>query len=280
MNAAQRLCLATGAQGGACRADSPRCDAMLECSSASTCRASVAMGGACDLSGGSTFCATGTSCSPNAMGTAGTCAANGTAAGSACRDAAPRCDAMFECSTPTGAGTCARPIAAGMPCVTTSTTDRCAMGGVCEATMRGGTAGACRAVMSETEPNNTPATGNGPITASTFFRGSIMPATDVDCVRVTVPMNGSITAYTGDVTGACNLGTGADTIITLYNPMGTEISTNDDYAGRGLCSEINPETPGDMRLPAGTYSVCVSTYMGTPAIASYYLNVRINPPAP
>jgi hypothetical protein len=86
----------------------------------------------------------------------------------------------------------------------------------------------------EMEPNNAPAMGNGPVTATTIFRGAIMPGTDTDCFRVTVPMGATLTAYTSDEAGTCNLGMGADTILTLNNPMGMEIATNDDAAGRGL----------------------------------------------
>ena len=67
----------------------------------------------------------------------------------------------------------------------------------------------------------------------------------------------------------------------LNDPMGNEIATNDDAMGRGLCSEINPMTDGAARLPAGTYSVCVSAFEGMAgpvAIPNYYLTIRINAP--
>lgn len=277
-DATQRICIADGASGGACRASTPRCDGMgAECSAGHTCVVPVAMGGACDVTGGGTSCATGASCAPNAMGTVGTCATNGSAAGTACRDVAKRCDATLECSTMTGAGTCFTPIAAGMPCVTTSNNTRCGMGGSCDVTTLMGTTGICIVPTDEVEPNDTPARGNGRITTNAIFRASLSTGADVDCVRVTVPANASITAFTSDEMGTCTLSMGADTVLKLYNPMGMQIAENDDGMDRKFCSEINATTMGASHLAAGTYAVCVEAFRGANAIAAYSLHVRIVP---
>jgi hypothetical protein len=149
--------------------------------------------------------------------------------------------------------------------------------GVCQGAT-GAATGTCAATVAETEPNDAHAMGNGPVTMNTIFRGALSSADDIDCFRVTVPANSSITATTGDATGACNLGMGADTTLQLNNPMGDEIATNDDVRMGVLCSELNATVMGTTMLPAGTYSVCVGAYMGTPAIPNYYLNVRIVAP--
>jgi hypothetical protein len=282
MNIGRSVCVTDGGRGGLCRTDSPRCDAMLECSSATapTCRAAAMAGAACDVTNTATFCPTGSSCAPNAMLNGGTCAAAGTAAGAPCRDAADggmRCDAMLTCSAATGAGFCQRSVAAGMPCDLRFNSTTCAMGGICSAAASGAATGTCAATTPEMEPNNTPATGTGPVTTDTIFRASLSTGDDVDCFRVTVPARASITAFTGDATGTCNLGMGVDTTLSLNNAMGMEIATNDDATGRGLCSEINATTMGASGLAAGTYSVCVAAYMGMTAIPNYYLTVRIVP---
>ena len=284
MNPARTVCAADGARGGLCRTDSPRCDMSLECSAAmpATCRAAAMAAGQCDLTNVSTFCPSGSSCAPNAMLNDGACAVNGTAAGTPCRDMAPRCDGMLTCSTDMGAGVCRRTVPAAMPCDLRYRSTVCATGSTCLGASATAATGTCTAPTMEMEPNNAPAMGNGPVTATTIFRGAIMPGTDVDCFRVTVPMGATLTAFTSDDAGTCNLGMGGDTILTLNNPMGMPIATNDDFAGRMLCSEINPMTMGAAPLAAGTYSVCVSAFapmMGDPvAIASYYLTVRINAP--
>ncbi|MFO0610084.1 MAG: hypothetical protein U0324_43395 [Polyangiales bacterium] len=282
-NLARTVCVADGVRGGLCRTDSPRCDAMLECSSATpaTCRAAAMAGGQCDLTNVSTYCPTGQTCTPNAMLNDGVCAAAGTVAGAACRDAAPRCDGMLTCSTDMGAGVCRRTVPAGMTCDLRLNTTTCATGAVCLGATATASSGTCTAPTMEMEPNNAHAMGNGPVTTTTIFRGAIMPGDDIDCYRVTIPAGATITAFTGDANGTCMLGTGADTTLALNNPMGMEIATNDDGAGRGLCSEINPTTMGASMLAAGTYSLCVAAYEGMDgpvAIPNYYLTVRINTP--
>lgn len=277
MSLTRRVCVATGAQGGNCRTTDPRCDDMLQCSSNNACRAAAMAGGACDVSGRRDFCPSGQACAPNAMLNGGVCAAFGTMAGAPCRDvdAGTRCDMGLSCSTMTGAGVCRREVAAGMPCDLAFNTTTCAGDAVCQPGMTAGQ-GTCTAPTVETEPNNTPAMGNGPVTASTVFRAAL-PEGDVDCFRVTVPMGASIRAQTSDAAGTCNLGMGADTVLTLHNAMGAEIATNDDSGGT-LCSLINPEATAAARgLAAGTYSVCVESFSGTPAIASYFVRITVTP---
>jgi hypothetical protein len=226
MNPARTACVANGARGGACRTDAPRCDMGLECGGTpATCRAQAMMGAECDFTGAMTFCATNTSCAPNAARTSTTCQANGTAAGTACRTDSPRCDTNLECSTAMGAGICQRLVPPGMACDTQYRSTVCTMSSVCAAGMMGAACVAPSSAM-EMEPNNTPMAPNGPFTGAVNIRGAIMPATDVDCFRVTVPANGSIRAETSDGMGGCPMG--ADTLVRLYNPLGTQIAEDDD----------------------------------------------------
>jgi hypothetical protein len=284
MNPSRSICVTDGTRGGLCRTESPRCDAMLECSATTpaTCRAAAMAGGQCDLTNVSTYCPMGQTCVPNAMLNDGVCAPAGTAAGAACRDMAPRCDGMLTCSTESGAGVCRRTVPVGMNCDLRYRSTTCAMGSVCLGTSATAVTGTCTMPTMEMEPNNMAAMGNGPVTTTTIFRGAIMPGTDVDCFRVTVPMGATLTAFTSDENGTCNLGMGADTVLTLHNPMGMQIAENDDFSGRGFCSEINPMTMGAGMLSPGTYALCVRAYapmMGMPnPIANYYLTVRINTP--
>ncbi|MDO9018288.1 MAG: hypothetical protein Q8S73_23880 [Deltaproteobacteria bacterium] len=272
--AAMGTCRAAGsAPGTACRATEPRCDGMLSCSASSVCRTVVAVGGACESSNSSTVCATGGTCVAATPGAAmGTCRAAGTAAGTACRDAAPRCDTGLDCSTMTGSGVCRRTIASGAACVPASTTELCAMGTACRPTSA--IAGTCTMGTPETEPNNTPMMAQAAMTVSAVYSG-MASSTDTDCFRVTVPMGGGIYAESNlPATPTCPSG-GPDPVITVYNPAGTEIDSVDD--GRGLCGTLTPAGSADVRnLPAGTYTVCIEGF--NTMVANYLLTVGVIPP--
>jgi len=359
MTPTQAVCVPDGARGGRCRADSPRCDMALECSGAaatSTCRAIVAAAGMCDAAGRETVCGAGASCLA-LSGPRGVCTAAGTAAGVACRLAAPFCDMGLECSAamPTAAapGACRRTVPAGMACDATGRTTACATGSACAPTtmftafqctatggfgapcrlmapfcdtglacsaamptamapgtcrsmtpaaagaacdyryrlttcamssvcVPGGNAGVCGMSRAEMEPNNTPAAAQAPVTMGTSYTGSLAMGTDVDCFGVTVPANGSLFVETSDGTpGGCP--DGADSIVTVYNPAGTQIAQNDDGPD-GLCSRIDGSFGGALnRLAAGNYTVCVSAFagMGGPMpIMGYHLAIGIVPAAP
>ncbi|MBK6535653.1 MAG: hypothetical protein IPF99_40830 [Deltaproteobacteria bacterium] len=265
---------APAAQGGACRtasrATEPRCDGMLACSSASVCRTVVAVGAACEPSNTTTVCATGGSCVATTPGAAmGTCRAAGTAAGTACREAAPRCDTGLDCSTMTPeAGVCALTIASGAACVVGFAGDRCAMGTACLPTTP--TAGTCSmTATAETEPNNAPAMAQAPITATRIYSG-MASSMDRDCFGVTVPAGGSIFAET-NLSTAVSCPTGdmptADPVITVYNPAGDQIATSDDTSGRGLCG-TSPGATGSASAaspPATTPSASVGSTASWPA---------------
>jgi hypothetical protein len=71
------ICVADGGAGSFCRADAPRCNTSLTCSSAYTnegwCLSTVASGATCDWTGRSTLCPTGEGCVATSA-TAGSCA--------------------------------------------------------------------------------------------------------------------------------------------------------------------------------------------------------------
>ncbi|MDP3218859.1 MAG: hypothetical protein Q8S73_32460 [Deltaproteobacteria bacterium] len=71
------ICVADGGAGNFCRADAPRCNTSLTCSSAYTnegwCLSTVASGATCDWTGRSTLCPTGEGCVATSA-TAGSCA--------------------------------------------------------------------------------------------------------------------------------------------------------------------------------------------------------------
>lgn len=279
MNPGRYQCFAAGTQGGACRATSPACDASLTCSATTggTCRAQVALGGACDPTGNATTCAMGSSCAPNAMTVfaTGTCVEDGTAVGATCRTLMPECPMDAACAAVAGRNICRAQASGTDPCDWRYGTVVCSMGAAC---LPGGPSrGVCAPPQMEREPNNTPATGQGPATASAIYRGAITASTDtVDCYRVRVPMGASLYVETNNNAGGCP--TGADTIATVYNPMGTRIAENDDIASNNLCSRLNGLTAGPLHgLAAGDYAVCVRSYNAASSIADYYVQIALVP---
>ncbi len=276
-NPGRFLCFAAGARGGLCRAAAPRCDTGLDCSTATTptCRATVAAGAECDVTGNATVCAMGASCAPDAMFAAGTCVTDGTVAGATCRSTTPQCDAGLECSSFGGRNVCQSVAAAMAPCDWRYGSVTCGAGATC---LPGGlTRGVCAAPVGETEPNNTPTAAQGPVTQSSIFRGAIT-AGDVDCFRAQIPMGGaSLYVETHDNAGGCP-GSGADTVATVYNPMGVRVAENDDIASNNLCSRLNGLASGALHnMAAGDYAVCVRSYNAAAAIASYYVTIAVVP---
>jgi hypothetical protein len=274
-NPGRYLCFAVGARGGLCRTASPRCEAGLECSAATTptCRAIVASGAECDLTANATVCAAGSSCAPDAMFAGGTCVADGTAPGTACRGGSPQCDAGLECSAFGGRNVCQSTATAA--CDWRYGSVVCGAAATC--LPAGVSRGVCAAPAAEAEPNNTPAAAQGPVTESAIFRGSIT-AGDVDCFQARVPAGGaSLFVETNNNAGGCPAG-GADTVVAVYNPAGARIVENDDIAQNNLCSRINGLVSGPLNnLAAGSYAVCVRSYNTTSSIASYHLTLAIVP---
>ncbi len=271
-------CFATGARGGLCRAASPRCDMGLECSTGATptCREEVPAGAACDPTGNATFCATGTSCAPDAAFAVGACAPDGTAAGTTCRATTPQCDDGTQCSTGGVRSLCQRTAAPMAPCDWRYASVACAAGATC--LPAGQSRGVCASPVMEAEPNNTPTAAQGPVTESGIFRASLT-AGDVDCFRVRAPMGASLYVETNDNAGGCP-GGGADTVATVYGPTGARLAENDDIAQNQLCSRINGLAAGPLHgLAAGDYAVCVRSYSATAAIPSYYVTIAVVPPA-
>ncbi len=103
----------------------------------------------------------------------------------------------------------------------------------------------------ETEPNNSPASANGPYVANWLISGSISTTTDVDyfAVNNSSGTSRSVTfeTFTGSV-GSCSW----DTVLELRTAADAML-TSDDDSGVGLCSRL-------------TYTI--------PAAATYYIKVR------
>jgi hypothetical protein len=252
----------------------------------------IAIGMPCPLG---QVCAAGSICVGASAMNSGVCTADGSAPGAACRTAAPFCDGAFSCSvaTPSMAarGICRRTVAIGEAC---SATAVCGSMGFCpnftSVMPVGGDAGVpadagaptamryCAAPVMEAEPNNTPAAPQAAVTTTTVFRGALATGADVDCYAVTVPAGTTLYAETSGADGTCSLADGEDTVVNIYSQgVAAPIATNDDIAMGNVCSRISGTT-AVTRVPAGTYSVCVSSYLmmgeGTP-IAAYYLTVGL-----
>lgn len=292
---------------GICRTDGTRgglCNSMTACAMGTTCsatgdntgvcRTTAMAGGECDAIASMTACPMTAQCVPaGMMGTTATmftCAAAGTAAGTDCRDAAPRCDTGLTCSSTAGPGHCTREVAAGAECDALYGTTNCASMQACRRTAIG-TAGTC--VMPTAEPttdNNAPMMAGAPLTLPATVRGSLNTADDVDCYAITVPAaGGSVFASIGDGAGGCPSATrtvegmppmavAGDTQLFLVNSMNQVVADNDDSI-LDLCSTIdgaNAASPAH-NIAGGNYFLCLRSYQGSQSIASYTLNVAVTP---
>lgn len=272
-NPGRYLCFATGARGGSCRADSPRCDEGLECSTGTspTCRAQVPRGAACDPTGNADFCEMGFACAPDEMFAGGTCVALG-GAGTPCRATAPECDAGLVCMAVNGRNVCRREVALDAACDWRYGSTRCAMDATC--LPAGPSRGVCALPEMETEPNNSPSMPQGPVLRSSIFRGSITAGSDtMDCYRVRVPERASLFIETHDNMGGCHPG---DPIVGVLNASGAVVAENDDIASTVLCSRLDGRSSGPLHAMAGgDYTVCIRSFNTAQSIAQYYLTIAV-----
>jgi cysteine-rich repeat protein len=115
-------------------------------------------------------------------------------------------------------------------------------------------------LLAETEPNNTPATANGPYTAHALIGAALSPANDVDyfAVQVASVSDIRIETFDGNGPGSCvNL----DTVATLYGTDGTTVLATEDDGGIGTCSKIDPKVDtGARHLAPGTYYVKIENF--------------------
>lgn len=271
-------CRERGAEGGLCGGSTmARCVMGTTCTGTDmqigTCVRDVMMGAACDPTGISTRCPMGSSCATSMMGY--TCQANGSAAGTTCTDAAPRCSGMgLACSTMTGAGVCRSTASmAGAMCDPRFGSITCAGMEACSA--NGDGAGTCRAAVAEgMADNNSPMTAEAARALPLVIRGSLA-ASDIDCFNVTLAANSGIVAQVSDGAGGCPAG--GDSVLFLIDSMGRTVATNDDSTN--LCSYLDTRDNAFTRmLPAGTYSVCVRNYNAMSMFASYVLSVNAAAP--
>jgi hypothetical protein len=239
--------------------------------SSCVCRSTVAAGATCDLQQRFNVCAAGASCVRSGSDTLdGTCMPDGVQGG-ACRTGDSPCDEGLTCAK----GMCLTAVAAGATCDPAVAANACASGSVCLRTSA--SAAVCTATVAEVEPNNAPATAQGPAVASAGFTAAINPMDDVDCFSLTVPANGSLVLTTGDGYGGCpgNM----DTVVRLYDAAGTMIAENDDISRVNYCSMIDGSTSGPAHaLAAGNYVACVSSWSARSMIASYTLSAEILAP--
>jgi hypothetical protein len=191
----------------------------------STCRAFVNAGGMCNST--DARCATGNTCITPSGATMGTCRAHGTVPGTACREAAPRCDMGLECSSTTGSGTCIQVVATGGEC---DSSRRCATGNTC-ITPPGATVGACRAngtVVGTACRTDAPRCDTGLQCSTTTGTGTcrtviavgqpcVLGSADAPCAM------GSLCAPTSPTMGVCTTPVSGVTPGTM--PMGAPVAT-------------------------------------------------------
>lgn len=278
-------CGADGGLGGGCNATGAACSGSLMCSNTDTpenglCQNVVADGMPCNRP--VDRCAEGFTCVLNAGSlTAGTCRADGSVVGADCRAGDMPCGTGLTCSgTALSSGVCQTTAAAGGACNPLGGTVRCATGQVCGAVTS--STGTCAAPTgAETEPNDSPAAVMAsPVTTLTTRTGTL-PFGDVDCVAVTVPANGSVTAQVSDGNGRCPAPFPGGISLDMYGTDGVTWRGSSSNSALGRCAMIDGTRAGVFsyanNLPAGTYYVCARAFRDattpTVAIGDYVLSV-------
>ncbi len=278
-------CGVDGGLGGGCNASGAACSGTLTCSNTDTpanglCQNVVAAGMPCNRP--VDRCADGLTCVLNDGSlTAGTCRAEGSVAGAECRAGDMPCGTGLTCSSSAlAAGVCQTTAAMGGMCNPLSGTVRCPSGQVCGATAYN--AGTCAALTGmETEPNDSPSAVMASPISTTTTRGGSLPFGDVDCVAVTVPANGSVTALVSDGNGRCPAPFPGGISLDMYGTDGTTWRGASSNSALGRCAMIDGTRaavfPYANHLPAGVYYVCARGFRDatttTGAIASYVLSV-------
>ena len=119
-----------------------------------------------------------------------------------------------------------------------------------------------------------------PVSATTT-RSATLPFGDVDCVAVTVPANGSVTAYVSDGNGRCPAPFPGGISLDFYGTDGLTWRGSSSNSALGRCAMIDGTRaavfPYANNLPAGVYYVCARGFRDatttTGAIGSYVLSV-------
>lgn len=128
-------------------------------------------------------------------------------------------------------------------------------------------------IPTESEPNDTAPTADGPFLLDARIRGVLEPSTDVDYFAIDVPTVVNLSLETFDVfgPGTCD---GLDTTLSLYGPDGTALLATDENGGVGACSWLEPLGNAAMRqLLPGTYFVRVASG-GGPTSGAYKLDMK------
>lgn len=272
-------CFADGVDGGRCRTTGAPCGTGLSCTNTTTpasgrCVRVATTGETCELYPGGVICATGTACARGeGSATAGTCVAEGTAAGAACRTTGTRCDGSLRCTTATGAGVCQSEGAAGA-CDPRTLALGCATGRVCRAT--GFNTGRCAETVAEVEPNDRVSLAQS-LAGSSSVAGTLGSG-DVDCVAVTATANDRIVARAANAAGLCPSTT---LTLDLFDPDGRLLTTVTNN-GIGGCPIIDGTLPDSLAfsvargLRAGRYTVCARS--GSSAnVGETVLDVDLSP---
>jgi hypothetical protein len=191
------------------------------------------------------------------------------------------CVTGLTCSgTALSSGICQNTAAAGGACAPLDGTIRCATGQVCGATSF--SAGTCAAPTgAEMEPNDSPAAVMATPVSATTTRTGTLPFGDIDCVAVTVPANGSVTALVSDGNGRCPAPAPGGIALDFYGIDGVTWRGNASNSALGRCAMIDGTRatvfPYANNLPAGVYYVCARAFRdaNTPLapIGDYVLSV-------
>jgi len=227
----------------------------------------VMPGGACDLSGATNTCATGSRCFSAMSGaTMGTCVADGALNGNCREGMTNRCDMGLQCSSMTGSGTCRTLVMVGGAC--TSSGSICATGSTCvipsgammgTCVAAGTRGGSCRADAPRCDMGLECASG---VCAQVVAAGAACDNRGIICGS-----GNTCIVPTGMAMGTCRAnGTAAGTACLAMAPRCTAPLVCSSMTGTGTC--LGTIAAGAACVPGSTGDRCAMGTLCSPTSAT------------
>lgn len=265
--AREGVCVAAGAPGNTC-SSTVACVDGAACSSPTgtgTCIRTVGLGERCEH--GLRFrCAAGLTCALHDAAQSPPeyrCAAPGTAAGTPCADAEPRCADGLRCSAARGFGHCRAP--ATDACNPRVASD-CGEGRVCARS--GPVTGRCVAwSLERSADNNGVVTAEAPRRPPFAVRGALLPDGDRDCYGIELTETSRLVYQVQNGLGACVSDTALTTLTTPDRPR---ISAFVDGCN-------TTDTQNALVRPPGRYVLCVFSPLNSIGARDYVATFTAEP---
>ena len=128
-------------------------------------------------------------------------------------------------------------------------------------------------IVTEVEPNDTPAEASGPYASHALIAASINPASDVDWLAIQLDHVSDVKIETFDASGPGSCAS-IDTVATLYAKNGTTPLAIRDGGGIASCAKIDPKVDvGARHLSPGKYFVKIESAGNVSVVPGYRVEI-------